>query len=568
MEAGKINDIMQKIDSFPYQKVLFDGAWGIGKTKHVLEAIEGKENIYYISLFGKKDINTFYEELYYLLLNKNQIKVKKILRHFNKINISKFGMNISIPLVSDLLTSIQKQLKNKDKIVIIIDDLERKSEKLEIKEVFGFIDSVTRNEKIKIVLVASSNNFSDDEKIAFHDYAEKSIDRIYKITTYSKEAPINILGENIWSSVNQLYREIELKNLRTLEKIELFIKEVVKEIPETIFNHKFNREDLYKICAAVVIFVTEHNKNLKLLPEVEEKDTVTASIYESYKAEENFPNYILNYILKRNLENNKMLIFIGFILEWYETGSFSKERLNNLIKQIDSHKEVKTPLFMSDSQIEAEISVFSNFVNNLDTDISIKDIIQRLDQLANIAEKTNLECNYNVDEVVQWLLKHSKFKVNYNSVNLDLLSSKESNLIKEVITNLKMESRNNYGTQLVTKMVSNLEKDSFTDDDIHLINDLKSFYNELRYLKKDEETEKLIDAIRNNEWFLPLPIGEITHSHWRYCHSVLSFISNISIEEKNSIKNDAREYFKEEIRKSSDKIFKYRMNSLIGQYLE
>lgn len=568
MEADRISEIMLKIEDLPYQKILFDGAWGIGKTKHISEAIKEEENIYYVSLFGKKNINTFYEELYYLLLNKKNVQFEKIRRDLDEINISKFGMNISIPLVSDLLTSIQKQLKNKNKIVMVIDDLERKSESLEIKEIFGFIDSITRDEKIKIILVASTNNFSKNEKIAFQDYAEKSIDRIYKITTYSKEAPIKILGGNIWSAVNQFYGEIELKNLRTLEKIELFITEVFNEIPVTSFNHKFNKRDLYKICAAVVIFITEHNKNLKLLPKVEEKDEVTAHIYESYQKEENFPNYIFNYILKRKLENNKMLVFIGLILEWYETGGFSKKQLNNLITQIDSYKEVKTPLFMSDNQIQEEISTFSNFINNLSSDLSIGDILQRLDQLVHIAEKTNLECSFDKDEVVQELLKHSKFKVNYNGLDFDFMLSNKSNFVKEVITGLKIESQNIYRTELIAKMVFNLKKETFTDDDTQLINDLKSFYNKLNYLKEDEEIEKMINAMRNNNWFLPLPIGEITHSHWRYCHSILSFISNINIEEKSSFKHDASEYFKEKIDKSSDEIFKYRMNSLIGQYLK
>src|SRR5699024_9686745 len=116
---------------------------------------------------GKKDINTFYQELYYLLLSESEVKVRKVLKHLNKINFSKFGLSMSIPLMSDILANIQKQLKGKSDITIIIDDLERKSDSLEIKEVFGFVDSIAKNKDIKVVLVASSGNFSDKEKRMF-----------------------------------------------------------------------------------------------------------------------------------------------------------------------------------------------------------------------------------------------------------------------------------------------------------------------------------------------------------------------------------------------------------------
>ena len=44
---------MAKLDKLPYQKVLFDGPWGIGKTKHILDSIIGKENTYYIIMIFK-----------------------------------------------------------------------------------------------------------------------------------------------------------------------------------------------------------------------------------------------------------------------------------------------------------------------------------------------------------------------------------------------------------------------------------------------------------------------------------------------------------------------------------
>lgn len=72
MEAKYVADIMKKLDVLPYQKILFDGAWGIGKTKYVTQSIDEIENAYYISAFGKKNIESLYQELYYQFLSKHK----------------------------------------------------------------------------------------------------------------------------------------------------------------------------------------------------------------------------------------------------------------------------------------------------------------------------------------------------------------------------------------------------------------------------------------------------------------------------------------------------------------
>lgn len=83
MEAAKIMNIIDKLDDLPYRRILFDGTWGIGKTKYTRDSIKDKENYYYVSLFGKRNIDAFYQELYYLLLSNHKVKFKK-LNQFHK----------------------------------------------------------------------------------------------------------------------------------------------------------------------------------------------------------------------------------------------------------------------------------------------------------------------------------------------------------------------------------------------------------------------------------------------------------------------------------------------------
>lgn len=67
---------MNKLNDFPYQKILFDGKWGIGKTKSIMESTNDKKYLLYF-LGWQKKISIFYQGIYYLLLYQSKVKLKK-----------------------------------------------------------------------------------------------------------------------------------------------------------------------------------------------------------------------------------------------------------------------------------------------------------------------------------------------------------------------------------------------------------------------------------------------------------------------------------------------------------
>ncbi|PXW89769.1 hypothetical protein DES38_1095 [Streptohalobacillus salinus] len=560
IEAQKIIKVMNKLDVLPYQKIMFDGKWGIGKTKYILESTNDKENVYYISLFGKRDINTIYQELYYLLIPEDKVKFNKILNKIGKINYSQFGFNVSIPLIADMFKNVQAELESTSNITIIIDDLERKQDDFNIKEVFGFVDTITKREGIKVVLVASSDNFSNETKKQFEEYAEKSLDRIYKISTYSKDAPQKIMGDDIWLAIQDIYQENKLKNLRTLEKANLFIKEVLNEIPVSVLNDRISKEDIYKICFSIVLFEVDLKGNMEPLTDIDEKSR--KSFYEAYDSEEKIPNYIWHYILKRALKNSMMYNFVSVILDWFSTGEFSINRFNDEAKLVNSYVELKYPLFMSEKELAMESGDFSIFICNINQDISFKNFLQRLDELATITEKTEIGLNYKVDEVVDWMTNKYDFD-NYDTTYFEHFVRRESKFINEVILKLQDKARSNYINNLVLIMVNNANKLHLTNEEINVTVEFIGFFNKLN----DEEKDIVVEEMQKNKWFLPFPFGEITEYHWTYCHNIFQFIVEIDKGVKTSLVLDAREYFEREIDKHSDEIFKYRLRHLIKQYL-
>lgn len=234
---------------------------------------------------------------------------------------------------------------------------------------------------------------------------------------------------------------------------------------------------------------------------------------------------------------------------------------------METYLESTIPLFMSDEQIVREIDNFSIFINNLDRDISINNFLQRLDELANITEKTNLDFNYSVDEVVYWMVDNNDFSNNYDDNYFDTFISRESHFTNEVISKLQAITKNNYRDHLVTVMIKNVNKQNFTHNEINEIDEFIRFLNRLRNKNGNEEKDIIVKEMKNNKWFLPLPLGEITHSHWTYCHAVFKCIVAIDSWEEHSIVGDICEYFSREIENSSDEIFQYRLKSLIKQYL-
>lgn len=164
----KANDIINVIDSFKnskYEKILIDGNWGIGKTKYVTDYIEqDKSNSCYISLFGKRKINSVIQEIYFHIIDQYPYGLlKKYYRLFTEktkaLNVSYLGMNMSVPLVVNIFKSLKKELKSKEKYIIVLDDFERIHDELDIKEIFGLIDSLSKVTDVKIIIIAARINF-------------------------------------------------------------------------------------------------------------------------------------------------------------------------------------------------------------------------------------------------------------------------------------------------------------------------------------------------------------------------------------------------------------------------
>ena len=135
MESSQIKHILCQFNTTnTYKKIFINGDWGIGKSYYTREYVnENTDNVVYISLFGKSSYEAIEDAITKELMNK-LTKIDKFKKNAKKLakkingSITLFGVSISTPdsTRKTLIEEFTNLLKEKE-LIIIIDDLERKS---------------------------------------------------------------------------------------------------------------------------------------------------------------------------------------------------------------------------------------------------------------------------------------------------------------------------------------------------------------------------------------------------------------------------------------------------------
>lgn len=230
MKANELLNVLKELNTdITYNRVFITGPWGVGKSKYIQDFVDIHPQVSYLSLFGKKDIQEITEELYLGILKHDKYGEaktlsRKIRKSLSSLNIGPTGVPVSIavPLIGDVYEALSKKLEIDKIFFIIFDDLERKHSNLDLKEVFGLIDRLSKFKNVKIILVADEDNFLDQDNDIFKKFREKSIDKIYKITAYATDAPKAIFHPPIWEAIGDIEEIKNIKNLRILIKIKNF----------------------------------------------------------------------------------------------------------------------------------------------------------------------------------------------------------------------------------------------------------------------------------------------------------------------------------------------------------
>jgi hypothetical protein len=188
-----IDNYLQSEETYALQ---IDGEWGVGKTyfikNNVLEKLKEKNNYpVYFSAYGFNNLNDLKKELFYQIIsalssNKNILaSISKLNKKFKKFSsVLDDGKLKSIGLISDWILESYNNAKldssvSEQSVVIFIDDLERISKEIDLKDLLGFVLNELL-EKMKCKVIFLSNSSEIPNSMEFKKIKEKVISRTVK----------------------------------------------------------------------------------------------------------------------------------------------------------------------------------------------------------------------------------------------------------------------------------------------------------------------------------------------------------------------------------------------------
>ena len=564
MEAKNIKNVINRLITSNETAILISGPWGIGKTYEIKEYIKSKAQdvkdkklkIAYSSLFGKNSIDEVNTELYQLIHPAKKV-LNTITNVAKLINIGVgFSCGINLNIDDENLKPCEK-LKSKKNIpyLIILDDFERKSDKITAEELLGFINNLI-NQGFKVVVLAdldtkygkknkkyeieklendkvttekyiSKINLSDDI-LGF--YKEKIFDRIYKITETPEDVIRTIFAENINLIADKLMIEFN-KNIRMAIKANSLFLQIQDYIKSNSYNcNKF--EQIMKICIYCVNELMTNKYSIIYSDKCKESD------YLKY-CEKSFGNIITSY--DNSLRDDFNLV--EAINDIYLNEDYS------LLDEIFNPKDeniLKSCFFCSD---ENKVNIIKKQYELI---LSIPDDLNYNHSTINqLIRDWYCYADY-VD--LSFIDKEELFK-KLNKLNFRLDSFGEQN---ETFINIIKEYKEFCNNRIKYSLTSKL-----------VLNDLKELKSGLyeitnKYSNLDDESKEYIKSnLKENNFFLQKLDGDINDEFWGINHLVCQIIKEYIPDLRNDLLNllngIKRKY-------PNDKSCEYRVNSLIKQY--
>jgi hypothetical protein len=352
--------------------IIINGDYRIGKTHYIknqlfpkiakLKTPNSKKGETYIpiliSLFGAKSIEDIQNQVFvelYPILKKRGIK---IVAGLGNTVLKYFGSNLK-DLLSETGTS-SESLTDYSKILICIDDIDRKSTELDLKEVFGFVNNLVENLNAKILLIANEDELRKEINIDDIDHYSLLREKVIGISVS--------FNTNVSSTFDRI---IEAKYKTKNKSYFDFLTEHMKNIVNRISQNKDNLRNLF--------FFLEHfrivfNETSNYLSTESKFDTIKKDVLEG----------ILNFTLPISIEYKMgKLNTSNFseIKEFYQGFSFN---LSQLIGNSNKEEAPKTYTELFKEKYSPDDNVqriyFESIFNYITGETSFK-IVQLSDEL-------------------------------------------------------------------------------------------------------------------------------------------------------------------------------------------
>lgn len=264
--------------------LMLSGVWGSGKThfwKNIIEKdltpkIKAKKKSYvFVSLYGKDSIEELQNEIlqksYDFLHHKDTDIVSQTYSVFTKMTslmpkITVYGVGIDTINTSKQIEELNnnekfdkgtKALKNGG--VICFDDFERKSSKIDLNDLFGFITNLTENFNTKTIIITNQEVFQHHDQEVFNTVKEKSVNKFILYDPSIEELFDVIYQDDKYKSLES-YKSTILDAIKLSEeknaRIYIQVLNNCLEYAEKVIG--VNERAIYLLTLVTVIFV-KHN---------------------------------------------------------------------------------------------------------------------------------------------------------------------------------------------------------------------------------------------------------------------------------------------------------------------
>ena len=224
--------------------ICISGLWGVGKTfawrKFLQEAKDRTNGIAlgsysYVSLFGISTLDDLKNALFANTVTSRDIGIEPGLDTLvsNTAAVAKKLSRQGVPVIQTILdkfglkappgtTSFLEYFSIKES-VICVDDIERRGEKLAIRDVLGLISQLKEQKRCKVILILNDDAIAKDREHAdFAAHSEKVIDIHLKFAPTARESvaiALNSSAEHI-RLLGEHCVTLGIRNIRIIKKLE------------------------------------------------------------------------------------------------------------------------------------------------------------------------------------------------------------------------------------------------------------------------------------------------------------------------------------------------------------
>jgi hypothetical protein len=385
MKIDEIDDVLKE-DTKYCDCILINGRWGIGKT-YIIKNNKKNMNMSIISLFGKNNLEEIKEEIYrktrgvwiyiffvillilYSLIESIPIKIQQVTPYeaierikdgyfswatatyyflkifafvgallfgyfITKENFSKVFIKIKKPKreINVILESINIKIENREKI-LVLDDFERLSESIKIREILGFIEEL-KNLGYKIIIICDETKINNNY---YKDFKEKIIDKVYNVESSDLEVAKNLLLQDIElqdpKEISDFIKSNNIVNLRTIIRCNKFIISILDKIK---INQEVDRIKIIKTCLSMH---AEYNDSIyvnKVKEEYRELESKIKNEKEKKYSTERIDLHVKFANAKMNMEN-----ILNRIYNYYNLDDIEMlELLNKIFLMINKEQNI------------------------------------------------------------------------------------------------------------------------------------------------------------------------------------------------------------------------------------